>query len=172
MQNPKSKKYKNLLLIPLQIVIDIVLLIISILFDVSMQTGGEQGHPGPSVSLIAFIVLIPITIAVIIYSIVKTVKSGKQVDKADNTEIVENPKPKKPIWYCLIPLGIEIPVSVILVYICGKIEIDSFYNSPSHFGFAIPIATLLLGVFLAIVTLVFIIVTIIVMVKRSRSQSK
>lgn len=79
---------------------------------------------------------------------------------------------KEKIWHCFIPLMVEIPTAILLVFLCGHFEINSFYNDPEHIGFAVPIVTFLLAGFFFLLTLILLIVCIVRAVNRSKKQKE
>lgn len=65
------------------------------------------------------------------------------------------------------------PLSIAAVYFCGRSEINSFYNDPTHVGFAISMGTFLLAGFCFLLTIVLIVICVIAAVRRdSRNREE
>ena len=74
----------------------------------------------------------------------------------------------KPVWRAFIPLMIEIPLAVAIVWGYGYYEVMKFYNDPNHIGFAIPAGAFLLAAAAFVITFVLLIICIIVAVRRAK----
>lgn len=85
MSDGSKKKHRAaaflwLLLIPLQIVIDIVLLVLGTRLDLAAADTAASGHPAPAFTLIFFFAAAIITIIVIIISVILTIRAYSAAD--------------------------------------------------------------------------------------------
>ena len=177
--NKKNKKWwQYLLMIPVCLLIDLLVFSIAAVIDFSIASG-EQGHPAPFITLMAILILGIVTLVVIIYALVKCIQSlVKEKKNLDNEkpevkmESLNNNGQKKAVWHCFIPLFVEIPLSVIVVFLCGRKEINAFYNDPSHIGFAIPVSTFAIAFMLFLLTVVLLLVCIFAAFIRSKKNKQ
>ena len=163
----------------LWLIIDLAVMVAAVLFDTYIANG-EQGHPAPFMTFIAAVVMGVITVVVIICDIVNCIRSAVRDKQPKDTpqDLLQSaptsrsatPKKKKPVWRCFIPLMIEIPLTMGFLLWYGSYEINSFYEDPSHIGFAIPIGTIVLALLFAAITVVLLAVCIIVAVNRAKKN--
>lgn len=156
------------MMIPLQLLIDVLAFFAAFMAGSFFFSEDEEGYGFFIVAILIGFILLVITSVVMVKSIVGALKSLRtRKDAEESSDITENlPTPR---WYYLIPVVIQIIISVIVVFIVGNIEINQFYANPDHVGFAIPIITFLIAALMALVTLIVIVVCIILAAKQSKS---
>lgn len=84
-QKQKSP-FRHLIAIPIQIVIDIVILIAGVLIDVLIPADPNVlGHKAPAFTIFAFVLAVIITVIVVLIAVIRTivglVKQGKEKTK-------------------------------------------------------------------------------------------
>ena len=163
-------------MIPACLLIDLLVFAVASVIDSSIASG-NQGHPAPFVTMIAMLILAALTIFVVIYALVRCIQSlirEKKRINSENMNATTEPLPdkgeKKPAWHCFIPLFVEIPVSIVIVFLYGRKEINDFYSDPSHIGFAIPASTFAIAFILFLITIVLLVICIIAAVVRSKKN--
>ena len=158
MKQKKEKKWwKHLLIIPIMLVIDLIALYFASNADAAIAAG-KQGHPAPAFVLIVTIVFGALTIVLTLRALLLSLRTAfhrrKDQQSEDNEKQSEYSDRNKPAWRCFIPLIIQIPVSLIIVFVSGYFEISNFYNDPNHIGFAIPAVTFLLAAVCLLITII------------------
>lgn len=143
MRKREKKWWQYLLVIPVMLVIDVIALCIAGMADTA-SAGDGLGHPMPAFLFVAIIICGVLTVVLTIRALFLCIGAIFHIHKdgEDKNPVMEN---KKPAWRCFIPLMVEIPLALIIVIICGYLEINSFYNNPNHIGFAFPITTFVLA---------------------------
>lgn len=165
----KEKKWwQHLISIPIVLLVDILMLALSLYLDGKLfANGNANGHGMPVLSLISVFVIIIITIITIVTSISKAIKSVRKDTDIEKTGIENKPKS---IGSAFIPFGIILVISIIIVIISFKNEINSFYSNPGNIGFAVPMFSFMLTGILILINGVVLIISIIVACKRAGKQ--
>ena len=135
---------KYILRVPLMIMIDAIIFTICLLIDGSMTSTSEVGHPAPYLTLIVGFILVIVTVFVIIQSLYKVISSV--IHKDDKPSNISRKK-----THPIIPILISYGVSLLILYFVGSNEINSFYNDPTHIGFAVPVVTFMVAIVLFII---------------------
>lgn len=156
-------------MIPISLLLDAVLIFIALMIDTQMDSQGKMGHGLPAVSLaVAFIcavITIALTVRSIILSIAAIVKNNQKDEKIDGTDN----KPKA-IWTCFIPIAVQVLISVIIVFLYGRNEMNNFYSEPKHIGFSIPMGTFLIAAVALILFVITLVITLVVVGKKLKAE--
>lgn len=146
------------------ILFDVLGFMIAVFVDILMLPNSQYpSHPSPVVTVITVMALGALTVFVVVKSIVMAIIAyNKQKSRKDDVDyqsrIDELNNKSKLSKKALLIIPVQAIVSIILVFMCGSYEVNSFYNDPNHFGFAIPMLSFILA---AILFVLFIIVTLI-----------
>ena len=171
----KEKKWwQYLLVIPVMAVIDLLTL-----FAVGMADTAEDGvgHPLPALVFAAVMIVGAATVVLTVRAVILCIRAiirarrGAETEEHGFEQSTAAVRQKK-VWHCFIPLMIETPLALIAVIACGWWEISSFYNDPTHVGFAVPITTFALAGVCLLLTLVIAIACIIAAVVRSKKNRR
>ena len=72
-ERKERSPFRTLLLIPLQLVLDVVLVLIGAYLDTRIVNPEAVGHPAPALVLLFTVIAVVMTVAVSLYAVVRTV---------------------------------------------------------------------------------------------------
>lgn len=158
----KKKWWQYLLRIPAVFLIDIAVLVLAGIADTYLFSGSENtGHGAPAIIIIAFVVMVVVTAVVIIKTIVDIFRKEKTTETKEVTV-------KKGSGRILLVIPAQIIISLIILFFTFRAEVNSFYASPEHVGFPVPIVSFVLAFILMIVTVLTVIIVLLINGKRNK----
>lgn len=141
----KEKKqtpwWAYLLLIPLQFVLDLIVMVIALMLD----------NTSSAVFLTVVAALLAVLTAMVVTgAIYKAIAAGKTRRKRNNPGGEDAPISDQDglaAWQYWIPLLVQTLLYTGIVIAVGSIEINRFYADPNHVGFAIPVISICLALY-------------------------
>ncbi len=173
MNSRKIHPLLNLLFIPGAALVDIIILFVAILIDSSkMPDAGGQGHAMPAFTIIAFFLIIIVSVAGVVLAIVLTITKSAKKKKAKaaaaavfETASVAIPaqteeKKKNPKALLFLLIGpTQAAIAYIFCMLCVFLELS--LEEPPQIGFPIPVFSIILIIICAILTVIAVIVSVI-----------